>query len=125
MSAEPHDTSEDPGKKVQQPEPPPKEVKPFYTIQRGKDTIGPDNKVQFADFSARVVSSDVPDKEIDEALQPAPKDSSAQESVASSQSTSQQIAQSEDPSEGIPAPTSADKVSGSLKEPSESSKPDS
>lgn len=51
------------------PEDTAKQLNPFKLIQRGEDTLGPDDDVQFADFSPRMLPADVPE--------PSPKDESA------------------------------------------------
>ena len=83
-------------------------VTPFRVINRGEDTLDEHEDVVFADFSPRVLPSEVPDEDIDGALNP--KGVSAPERVSSPESTST----TEPTPTGTPAPAPADSGAGMI-----------
>lgn len=81
-----------------------RQINPFKIIQRGEDTIGPDDDVQFADFSPRIVPSDTPDEEVTAA--PSPKGESVMAPARSS--VSQEKTEPEKSDTTVPPPADQD-----------------
>lgn len=98
----------------------PRNLTPFKIIHRGEDTLGPDDEVQFADFSPRMIPADVPD----EVVVAVPKEESAPQPVPSSESTETTEPAKSETSAQTPADEDAGKPSpnGSGKQTSSSAK---
>lgn len=83
----------------------PRTVTPFMLIERGDDTLGPNDEILFADFSPKIVPADTPDEVV------VPKDVSVPEPVVSPEP--QSTPQTAQTSSVIPALVPAIKVNGS------------
>lgn len=94
----------------------PQELTPFRIVNRGEDTVDSNNNVQFADFSPRVLPSEIPDEVVE-----VPKDESAPEPAPSSVSTeTSEPVKSETPvptpvveDDGMPSPSESGKRTSS------------
>lgn len=78
-----------------------KQVRPFVKIERGQDSLGPDDELLFADYSPAPVPSDTPEAE--PLLEPAPKDWSAPAPVVSSESQTVIVPTSQEATVPVPA----------------------
>lgn len=90
----------------------PQELTPFRIINRGEDTLDASGNVQFADFSPRVLPSEVPDEVVE-----VPKAESVPAPVSSSESP--ETSEPKTSARTVPVPVAED---DGLPSPSESGK---